>query len=87
MASRSEAHEILSLLIDRGDVLQVCICNNTKERVQGKFYQKLKDAACHLKPFESNTPWSIAAERNIKEFKKRAGKKTIEVKSTKAFVR
>ena len=49
MASRSEAHETLFLLFARDEVLSVFICNNAKELVQGKFNQKLKDVACHLK--------------------------------------
>ena len=75
MASRSEAHETLSLLFARDGVLPACFCNNAKEMVQGKFNQQLKDAACHLKQLESYTPWSNAAEREIKELKKGAGHK------------
>ena len=63
MASRSEAHETLSLMFARDGVLQDCIFDNVEEMVQGKFYQKLKDAACHLKQLEPYTPWSNAAER------------------------
>ena len=49
LASRSEAHETLSLLFARDGVLQTFICDNAKEVIHGMFYQKLKDAACHLK--------------------------------------
>ena len=73
MASRNEAHETLLLLFARDGILSACICNNAKEMTQGKFYQKFKDAACHLKQLEPYTPRSNAAEREIKEFKKRAG--------------
>ena len=45
MASRSEAHDTLSLLFARDGILPACICNNAKEKVQCKFQQKLKDAA------------------------------------------
>ena len=37
--------------------------------IQVKFHQKLKEAACHLKQLEPYTPWSNAAEREIKELK------------------
>ena len=47
MTSRSEAHETLSLLFARDGVLPDCVCDNTKDMIQGKLYQKLKDAACH----------------------------------------
>ena len=53
MASRSEAKETLSLLFARKGILPTCICDNAKEMVQGKYYQKFKDAACHLKQLES----------------------------------
>ena len=46
-----------------------CKCNNAKEMIQGKFHQKLKDAACHLKQLEPYTSLSNAAEREIKEIK------------------
>ena len=41
--------------------------------IQGKFHQKLKDAAYHLTQLEPCTPWSNAIEREIKELKKGAG--------------
>ena len=56
-ASRSEAHETLSLQFARDAVLPASICDNAKEMVQGKFYQKLKDAACHMTQLEPYTPW------------------------------
>ena len=40
--------------------------------IQGKFHQKLKDAACHLKQLEQYTPWSNSVEREIKELNKGA---------------
>ena len=43
------------------------------ELIQGKFYQKLKEAACHLRQLEPYTPWLNAAKREMKEFKKGAG--------------
>ena len=70
ITSRSEAHETLSLLFARNDVLPACICNNAKEILQGKFYQKLKDAACQLKQLEPYTPWSNDEKRGTKELQK-----------------
>ena len=49
MASRSEAHETLFLLFVRDGIAQTSIFDNAKETIQGKFSQKLKKAACHLK--------------------------------------
>ena len=79
MASTSEAHETLSLLFARDGVPPACICNNAREMIQGKFHQKLKDAACHLKQLELYTPWSNAAERK-KELKRGAGHKLLRSK-------
>ena len=45
MASRSDACETLLFMFARDGVLPACICNNHKEMIQGKFHQKLKDAA------------------------------------------
>ena len=56
MTSRSEAHETLSLLFVTDGVPPACICDSVKEMIQGKLYQKLKDAACHLKQLESYIP-------------------------------
>ena len=43
MASKSEAHETLSLFFARNGIFPACICDNAKKMVQGKFYHKLKD--------------------------------------------
>ena len=77
MASISEAHETLSLLFMRDGVPLTCICDNAKEMVQGKFHQKLNESACHLKQLEPYTPWSNAAEREIKELKKGSSHKPL----------
>ena len=53
------------------------MCDNAKEMIQGKFYHKLKYAACHLKQLEPYTHWSNAAERKIKELKKGSGHKLL----------
>ena len=42
----------LLFLLTRDGVPLTCICDNAKEFIQGKFHQKLKDAACHLKQLE-----------------------------------
>ena len=49
----------------------------SKNLGQGKFHQKLKEAACHLKQLEPYTHWSNVAEREIKELKKGAGCKML----------
>ena len=58
-------------------VLRACTCDNAKEIIQVKFYQKIKDAAFQLKQLESYTHWSNTAERDIKELKKGASCKLL----------
>ena len=83
MSSRSEAHATLLFLFMRDGIPLTCICNNAKELIQGKFHQKLKKAACHLKQLELYTPWSNAAERDIKELKKGSGHKLLQTRASK----
>ena len=85
MASRSEAYKTLLLLFAEDGVLPACICNNAK-MIKSKFYKKLKNSACHLKWLESNTPWSNAEEREIKELKKGAGHKLLQSRAPKCLL-
>ena len=83
VTSRSEVHDTLSLLFASYGILPAYICNNTKEMVQGKFHQMLKEAACHLKQLDPYTPWSNAANREIKELNKGAGHKLLRSRAPK----
>ena len=56
MASRSDAHETLLLLFARYGVESKSFCDNSKQMIQCMFYQKLKDAECHLKQLDPYTP-------------------------------
>ena len=85
MASISEAHKTLSLLFARDGVAPACICYNAKEMIQGKFYHKLKDAACHLKQLELYALWSNAAEREINKLKKGVGNKLLQSRASKCL--
>ena len=55
MASRSDAYETFLLLFTWYGVPPPWICDNSKEMIQGEFYQKHKDAACKLKQLEPYT--------------------------------
>ena len=83
MAFRSEVHKTLSLLLARDGVPPACIYNNTREMIQGKVHQKLKDAAFHLKQLKPYTIWSNAAEREIKELKKGGGHRLLRFRAPK----
>ena len=71
LASRSEAHETLLFLLRQDGVPPSCICDSDNKMIPGKFYQKLKDAACQLRQLEPYISWSTAAEREIKEVVKK----------------
>ena len=54
----------------RDGVPPTCIYNSSKEMIQNKLYQKLKNQklkndACYLKQLEPSTPWSNTTERQI----------------------
>ena len=69
MALASKAHETLLFLFARHGVLAACICDNAKEIIQGKFLQKLKDAACHSNSWSHILP-SQKLKNEILELKK-----------------
>ena len=85
MASRSEAHDTLLFLFTRDGVPLAYICNNAKKMIQGKLYQKLKDAACLLKQLEPYTPLSNAAEKENNDLKKEASHKLLRLRASKHF--
>ena len=60
------------MLFVRDGVPPTRICDSAKEMIQSTFYQKIKDATCHLKQLEPNAPWSNPAKRKITELKKGA---------------
>lgn len=77
MKSKGLAHEGLSCLLQNDGVPPAIICDGAKEMVEGEFRRKLKEASCQLKQLEPYSPWTNAAEREIKELKKGASRKMI----------
>ena len=75
MASKSEAHEALSLLFQRHGVPNVMIVDGAKELRSADFGRKCKEAGCYLRGTEPYSPWQNAAERENKELKKGAARK------------
>ena len=63
--------------------LAAFICDNAKKIVQGKFHQKLKDAACQLKQLESYTSCWNATKRGMKEVQKEANCKLLTSRAPK----
>eukprot|EP00804_Cyclotella_cryptica_P015125 CCRYP_000688-RA/>CCRYP_000688-RA protein AED:0.22 eAED:0.24 QI:0/0/0/0.8/1/1/5/0/1053 len=76
-------HMKLSLLFQRDGVPPACIVDGSLEQVKGEFRRKLKEASCRLKQTEPYSPWQNAAEGNIRELKKGAGRKMIKSGSPK----
>ena len=77
MTWRSEAHETLLLLFARNRVMPASLCKNANGMIQGRFYQKLKEVACHLKQLEPCTPWSNTTGTLMKELTKDADHKLL----------
>ena len=80
---KSQVHETLSLLFTRDGVPPIIICDDASEQIAGKFKQKARQADCHIKPIEPNTPQSDMAETAIKELKNGVARKMFNSKSPK----
>ena len=85
MRQKSQAHEALSVLFSREGVPNAIVTDDAKEMQKGKFAQKCRDADTDLRQLEPFTPWANAAEREIKELKRGAGRKLISSKCPKRF--
>jgi hypothetical protein len=64
-----DAHEALLLLFHRDGVPNVMVMDGAKAHIQGGFWQKLREAGCHIKQAEPHTPKSNEAEGSIRELK------------------
>ena len=85
MRQKSQAHEALSVLFSREGVPNAIVTDDAKEMQKGKFAQKCRDADTDLRQLEPFTPWANAAEREIKELKRGAGRKLVSSKCPKRF--
>ena len=73
------------LLFEWDDIPPACISHNVNDMIKGKFYQKLKVIACQQKQLKPYTPWSNAAEGEIKELEKGAGCKLLQSRASKCL--
>jgi len=81
MRRKGEAHEALSLMFQREGVPPRMVMDGSKEQTLGRFRSKLVDACCERRTIEPYSPWQNAAEREIKELKKGAGRKMLQTKT------
>ena len=70
MQRKAEAHEALSLLLQRDGVLPEIIVDGSKEQTLGDFRRKAREAGAHLKQLERDKPWANEAEGCIRELKR-----------------
>jgi hypothetical protein len=77
MAKKSEAHEGLSLLIQRKGVPNTMIMDNAHEQTMGLFRKKCREAGVHAKQTEPHSPWSNLAEAAIRELKRGVGRQMV----------
>ena len=83
MATKSDAHETLSLLFAQEGVPSTLVMDGAREQVMGEFRHNSRQADCHLKQTEPYPPWQNAAKGTIRELKNSAGRKMIKANSPK----
>jgi hypothetical protein len=77
MKKKSEAHEALSLLLQREGVPNTMIMDGALEQQKGKFCKKCREVDSRVKQLEPHTPWSNAAESAIRELKRGFGRQMV----------
>jgi hypothetical protein len=75
MKRKGDAHETLSLVLQRNGVPPTMVTYDSKEQTKGEFRQILKEADCHPQVTELYSPWQQAAEGCICELKRGSSKK------------
>ena len=75
MQKKSDAHEALSLLAQRDGVPPMIVMDGSKEQTLGTFRKKAREMDCRVRQTEPYSPWQNAAESEIRELKRGAGRK------------
>ena len=78
---KSDAHEGLTLLVQRDGVPPVLIMDGAKEQTMGEFTRKTKRMGTHVQQTEPYSPWQNAAEGGIGVVKHGSGCKMVKRKS------
>jgi hypothetical protein len=81
MQKKSQAHEALSLLVQRDGVPPVMIMDGAKEQTMGEFRRKAREMGMRIKQTEPYSPWQNAAEGAIREVKRGAVRKMTKANS------
>lgn len=81
MCKKSEAHEGLALMFQRDGVPPLIAMDGAKEQTMGEFRRKAKEAGARVKQTEPHLPWQNAAELEIRELKKEAGRDIVRTSS------
>jgi hypothetical protein len=83
MSRKSQAHEGLSLLLQREGAPNTMIMDGANEQTRGQFRRKCREAGIRVKQTEPYTPWSNAAEAAIRELKKGVGRQMVRSRAPK----
>jgi len=75
MKRKSDAHEALSLMAHRDGVPPAIIMDGSKEQTMGEFRKTARSYGIAIRQTEPYSPWQNAAEWNIREVKRAAGRK------------
>ena len=81
MHTKSEAHELLSLMAQHDGVPLQMIMDGSKEQTLDKFHKKLHEMGCEIHQTEPDSPWQNAAEGAICEVKCGASRKQAKKRS------
>ena len=70
MDKKGDVHKSLYLLFQRDGVTPKKIVDGSKEQTLGNFKRKVAEAVYHLRETKPESPWQMAAEREICELKR-----------------
>jgi hypothetical protein len=85
MTRKDEAHETLSLLFHCDSVPPTMVLDGSKEHCKGDFKRILREADCHARQTEPNTPWQQAAEVCVRKLKRGVSRKIIKTGSPRVL--
>ena len=83
MATKGDAHDALSLVLQRDGVPPTMIVDGSKEQLSSAFRRKLQQSDCQLRQTEPYSPWQQAAEGTIRELKRGTARLMVKTRSPK----
>ena len=85
MSTKSDAHDALSLVLQRVGAPCAMVVDGSKEQIGKAFRRKLQQADCQLRQTEPYSPWQQAAEGAIREVKRASARLMVKSRAPKAL--